>query len=104
MPFYLTTPIYYVNAAPHLGSAGTTIMGDAMCRYRRLAGDRVWFLTGTDEHGEKIAHAADHDRPDGGPVPRGVEAARHHQRRLHPYHGAAPQGGGAEGPPGPPRP
>src|SRR4030095_6381745 len=58
MPFYLTTPIYYVNAAPHLGSAGTTIMGDAMCRYRRLAGDRVWFLTGTAEHGEKIAQAA----------------------------------------------
>jgi methionyl-tRNA synthetase len=56
--FYLTTPIYYVNAAPHLGSAGTTMMADAMCRYRRLAGDRVWFLTGTDEHGEKIAQAA----------------------------------------------
>ncbi len=56
--FYLTTPIYYPNAAPHLGSAGTTMMGDAMCRYRRLAGDRVWFLTGTDEHGEKMAQAA----------------------------------------------
>jgi len=56
--FYLTTPIYYPNAAPHLGSAGTTMMADAMCRYRRLAGDRVWFLTGTDEHGEKIAQAA----------------------------------------------
>ncbi len=56
--FYLTTPIYYVNAPPHLGSAGTTMMGDAMCRYRRLAGDRVWFLTGTDEHGDKIAQAA----------------------------------------------
>ena len=56
--FYLTTPIYYVNAPPHLGSAGTTMMGDAMCRYRRLAGDRVHFLTGTDEHGDKIAQAA----------------------------------------------
>ena len=53
--FYLTTPIYYPNAPPHLGSAGTTMMADAMCRYRRLAGDRVWFLTGTDEHGDKIA-------------------------------------------------
>jgi len=56
--FYLTTPIYYPNAPPHLGSAGTTMMADAMCRYRRLAGDRVWFLTGTDEHGDKIAQAA----------------------------------------------
>ncbi|HET7876647.1 MAG TPA: methionine--tRNA ligase, partial [Methylomirabilota bacterium] len=56
--FYLTTPIYYVNARPHLGHACTTIMADAMCRYRRLAGDPVYFLTGTDEHGDKIARAA----------------------------------------------
>jgi methionyl-tRNA synthetase len=55
---YLTTPIYYVNARPHLGHACTTIMADAMCRYRRLRGDRVHFLTGTDEHGDKIAQAA----------------------------------------------
>jgi methionyl-tRNA synthetase len=55
---YLTTPIYYVNARPHLGHACTTIMADAMCRYRRLAGDRVYFLTGTDEHGERIAQVA----------------------------------------------
>ena len=56
--FYLTTPIYYVNARPHLGHACTTIMADAMCRYRRLRGDRVYFLTGTDEHGERIAQVA----------------------------------------------
>ena len=56
--FYLTTPIYYVNALPHLGHAYTTIVGDAMTRYRRLAGDDVFFLTGTDEHGDKIAQAA----------------------------------------------
>ena len=56
--FYLTTPIYYPNAPPHLGSAGTTMMADAMCRYHRLRGDRVWFLTGTDEHGDKIAQVA----------------------------------------------
>src|SRR5689334_4180965 len=56
--FYLTTPIYYVNARPHLGHACTTIMADAMCRYRRLRGDRVYFLTGTDEHGDKIAQVA----------------------------------------------
>src|SRR5262249_19994217 len=53
--FYLTTPIYYVNDRPHLGHAYTTIVADAMARYRRLAGDDVWLLTGTDEHGEKIA-------------------------------------------------
>ena len=57
--FYLTTPIYYPNAAPHLGSAGTTMMADAMCRYHRLRGDRVWFLTGTDEHGDKMAQVAE---------------------------------------------
>jgi len=56
--FYLTTPIYYVNARPHLGHAYATIAADAMCRFRRLAGDRVYFLTGTDEHGDKIAQAA----------------------------------------------
>jgi methionyl-tRNA synthetase len=58
MTFYLTTPIYYVNARPHLGHAYTTIVADTMCRYRRLRGDRVFFLTGTDEHGDKIAQAA----------------------------------------------
>jgi methionyl-tRNA synthetase len=56
--FYLTTPIYYINARPHLGHAYTTIIGDAMARYRRARGERVWFLTGTDEHGDKIAQAA----------------------------------------------
>jgi methionyl-tRNA synthetase len=56
--FYLTTPIYYVNALPHLGHAYTTIVADAMARYRRLAGDDVRFLTGTDEHGDKIAQEA----------------------------------------------
>ncbi len=56
--FYLTTPIYYVNATPHLGHAYTTIIADAMARYHRLAGDDVRFLTGTDEHGDKIAQAA----------------------------------------------
>jgi methionyl-tRNA synthetase len=56
--FYLTTPIYYVNARPHLGHAANTIMADAMCRYRRLRGDRVYLLTGTDEHGDNIAQTA----------------------------------------------
>ena len=56
--FYLTTPIYYVNDKPHMGHAYTTIVADTMARYRRLAGDDVWLLTGTDEHGDKIAQAA----------------------------------------------
>jgi methionyl-tRNA synthetase len=56
--FYLTTPIYYVNDRPHLGHAYSTVVADAMARYRRVAGDDVWFLTGTDEHGDKIAQAA----------------------------------------------
>ena len=57
--FYLTTPIYYVNARPHLGHAYTTIIGDALARWHRLLGDDVHYLTGTDEHGLKIQQAAD---------------------------------------------
>ncbi len=56
--FYITTPIYYVNASPHLGHAYTTIVADVLARYHRLAGYRTFFLTGTDEHGDKIAEAA----------------------------------------------
>ncbi len=56
--FYLTTPIYYVNAEPHLGHAYTTVVGDAIVRTRRLLGDEVFFLTGTDEHGQKVERAA----------------------------------------------
>ncbi len=56
--FYITTPIYYVNAPPHSGHAYTTILADVVARYHRLAGRRVYFLTGTDEHGDKIAQAA----------------------------------------------
>ncbi len=57
--FYVTTPIYYVNAEPHLGHAYTTIVGDALTRWHRLLGDDVKFLTGTDEHGLKIQQAAE---------------------------------------------
>ncbi|MDG1784768.1 MAG: methionine--tRNA ligase [Ilumatobacter sp.] len=57
--FYVTTPIYYVNAEPHLGHAYTTIIGDALARWHRLLGDDVTFLTGTDEHGLKIQQAAE---------------------------------------------
>src|SRR2546425_1531847 len=57
--FYLTTPIYYPNARPHVGSAYTTIVCDVIARYKRMCGYDVAFLTGTDEHGEKIQRAAD---------------------------------------------
>jgi methionyl-tRNA synthetase len=56
--FYVTTPIYYVNAAPHLGHAYTTIAADVMARHHRQRGEAVFFLTGTDEHGEPVADAA----------------------------------------------
>lgn len=57
-PFYITTPIYYVNAAPHLGHAYTTIVADVLTRFHRLSGKETYFLTGTDEHGDKIVAAA----------------------------------------------
>jgi methionyl-tRNA synthetase len=57
-PFYITTPIYYINARPHIGHAYTTMVADAIARSRRLLGDEVFFLTGTDEHGQKVERAA----------------------------------------------
>ncbi|HXU29499.1 MAG TPA: methionine--tRNA ligase [Thermoanaerobaculia bacterium] len=57
-PFYVTTPIYYVNDLPHIGHIYTTIVADVIARYHRLAGEEVRFLTGTDEHGQKIERAA----------------------------------------------
>lgn len=56
--FYITTPLYYVNAAPHIGHAYTQIAADALARFHRLLGEDVFFLTGTDEHGEKIEKAS----------------------------------------------
>ncbi len=56
--FFLTTPIYYINATPHIGHAYTTIAADARARFERLRGKKVYFLTGTDEHGSKVARAA----------------------------------------------
>jgi methionyl-tRNA synthetase len=59
--FYITTPLYYVNASPHIGHSYTTIAADTLARYMRKAigKENVWFLTGTDEHGQKIQRAAD---------------------------------------------
>ena len=56
--FYVTTPIYYVNDKPHIGHSYTTILADVLARYHRLMGEPVFFLTGTDEHGQKVQQAA----------------------------------------------
>jgi methionyl-tRNA synthetase len=61
MPYYVTTPIYYVNAEPHLGHAYTTIAADVVARHMRQRGEDVFFLTGTDEHGEPVAQAAERE-------------------------------------------
>ena len=55
---YITTPIYYVNGLPHIGHIFTTTVGDTLVRYRRMAGDETYFLSGTDEHGQNIERAA----------------------------------------------
>jgi methionyl-tRNA synthetase len=57
-PFYLTTPIYYVNDRPHIGHVYTTVLADAIARFHRQMGETVYFLTGTDEHGQKVEKAA----------------------------------------------
>ena len=57
--FFVTTPIYYVNDAPHIGHAYTTILADVLSRYHRATGDDVFFLTGLDEHGQKVKQAAE---------------------------------------------
>ncbi len=66
--FYVTTPIYYVNDKPHIGHAYTTMLADVLARSHRLLGEDTWFLTGTDEHGQKVQEAA---------KKRGVEAQAH---------------------------
>src|SRR5512138_2809761 len=57
--FYITTPIYYPSDNLHIGHAYATINADALARYHRQIGDEVWFLTGTDEHGQKIQRKAE---------------------------------------------
>ena len=57
-PVYITTPIYYVNGRPHIGHAYTTIAADVLCRYQRMKGRPTFFLTGTDEHGQKVFETA----------------------------------------------
>src|SRR5438132_7095848 len=57
--WYITTPIYYVNGRPHIGSGLTTLCCDVLARYHRLRGEKVWFLTGTDEQAPKVVEAAE---------------------------------------------
>ncbi len=61
MSYYVTTPIYYVNAEPHLGHAYSTMAADVLARHMRQRGEDVFFLTGTDEHGEPVANAAERE-------------------------------------------
>ena len=56
--FYITTPLYYVNDEPHIGHAYTTILADVMTRIQKIQNNDVYFLTGTDEHGQKVQEAA----------------------------------------------
>jgi methionyl-tRNA synthetase len=74
--FYITTPIYYVNDAPHLGHAYTTVAADTISRYQRMKGKNVFFLTGTDEHGQKVFRAA---------KKRGITPQEHVDTMAAPY-------------------
>ena len=67
--YYLTTPIYYVNDKPHIGHAYTTLACDALARFKRLDGYDVMFLTGTDEHGQKVQKSAEDKGIDPKPSP-----------------------------------
>jgi methionyl-tRNA synthetase len=75
--YYITTPIYYVNDMPHIGHIYTTVMADTLARYHRLRGHEVYFLTGTDEHGQKIEKAA---------KAQGIEPIRLADRVVARYH------------------
>ena len=72
--YYITTPIYYINDVPHIGHAYTTIAADIMARYKRITGHRVFFLTGTDEHGQKVEKAAE---------ALGIHPQEHADRMVH---------------------
>ena len=83
--YYLTTPIYYVNDAPHIGHAYTTLACDVLARFKRLDGYDVKFLTGTDEHGQKVEKSA----KDHGMAPKRSEERRvgkECRSRWSPYH------------------
>ena len=91
---YLTSPLFYVNAEPHLGSTYTMMITDTLARYYRGKGAETFFLTGTDEHGDKIAQAAAEAesfrkriyRPGQRGVSPHLGRLRHHLRSLHSHH------------------
>ena len=96
---YITTPIYYVNGAPHIGHAYTSVAADVMARFKRLDGYDVFFLTGTDEHGQKVEQAArdanvdpqsyvDRISADFRDMTRAMGGL---ERRLDPHHRGPPQ-------------
>ena len=95
--FYITTPIYYVNARPHIGHTYTTVVCDAIARRQRMMGVDTWFLTGTDEHGQKIERSAaaagcspqEFVDQDLRRIPRAVGPHEDLLRRLHPHHRTA---------------
>ena len=102
--FYITTPIYYPSDKLHIGHTYCTVATDAIARYKRMRGYDVMFLTGTDEHGQKIEEKAkaagvtpqqfvDNIVEGTGRHPRPVEADEHLQRPLHPHHGRLPRRG-----------
>ena len=70
MKYYLTTPLYYVNAAPHIGHTYTTMAADTIARFKRMQGYDAVMFTGTDEHGQKVERAAEA----AGKTPRGIHA------------------------------
>ncbi len=82
--YYITTPIFYVNGDPHIGHAYTAIAADVLARFKRLDGYDVYFLTGTDEHGQKVEKAA----ATAGLAPQAF--TRRNQRQV-PRHGAPAQ-------------
>ena len=92
MRFYLTTPIYYVNSTPHIGHAYTTIAADIVVRHHRQRGDETYFLTGVDEHADKVARVAAEQgldaarvhRPDRRRLAGAAAAGQRDQRLLHP--------------------
>ena len=101
MKYYITTPIYYVNAAPHIGHTYTTIAADAIKRMKRMEGYEAYLTTGTDEHGQKIERAAKAagtvargvHRRHLGRVPQSVEGAGPRHRLLPAHHESAARQG-----------
>ena len=104
-PFYITTPIYYVNARPHLGHAYTTIIADVATRFHTMRKAETFFLTGTDEHGDKILSGRRKRRSqpkticrqDQCLVQESLAGTQYWQQPLYSYHGSFPHGRCAAG-------